>query len=310
MVTPANAVSITLRETPWACASRAMAARNPLKSPPHGAAQAGTTKSGEAAQVNTDFDTLYTLVNGNLDDANITALANIQQSKILNLSADLNTIRATKVGSAGILTFTGNGTWTKPSNLLFIDVIVIGGGGGGGSPVPTGVPGATRAGGGGSGGGYSRKLIAAVTLGATEVVTVGAGGIGGNNGQTGAQGVTSSFGSHLTATGGLGGSFSSFDNTIGIAQSGGGVGTNGLVNATGSDGQHGFASAANVVYGGNGGSSIMGGGGLGGVAGQVTPQAGKAYGGGGGGGLSDDSAALAGGDGGQGVVIVTEYRGA
>jgi hypothetical protein len=270
---------------------------------------AGTTKSGEAAQVNADFDTLYSLVNGNLDDANITALANIQQSKILNLSADLNTIRAQKVGSAGILTFTGNGIWTKASNLLFIDVIVIGGGGGGGSPVATGVPGNTRAGGGGSGGGYSRKIVLAPALNPTEVVTVGAGGIGGSNGQTGGQGVTSSFGSHLTATGGLGGAFSSSDNTIGPAQAGGGIGTNGLVNAAGSDGQHGYAALANVVYGGNGGASLMGGGGMGAVAGLALAQPGKVYGGGGGGGLSDEITPLDGGAGGQGVVIVTEYLG-
>ena len=269
---------------------------------------AGTTKTGEAAQVNADFDTLYNLVNGGLDDANITALANIQQSKILNLPADLTTIRNTKVGAAGILTFTGNGTWSKVSNLLFVDVIVVGGGGGGGCPVPTGVAGSTRAGGGGSGGGYSRKIIAAATLGATETVTVGAGGIGGSNGQTGGQCITSSFGIHLTATGGLGGSFSSFDNQIGPGQAGGGIGTNGLVNAAGADGQHGYAALANVVYGGNGGASLMGGGGLGGVAGLVLPQPGKVYGGGGGGGLSDETTALVGGDGGQGVVIVVEYR--
>ena len=49
----------------------------------------GTTKTGEAAQVNADFDTLYTLVNGGLDDANVSALANIQQSKIATLITDL-----------------------------------------------------------------------------------------------------------------------------------------------------------------------------------------------------------------------------
>src|SRR5690349_25123816 len=84
---------------------------------------AGTSKTGEAAQVNADFDTLYNVVNGNIDDANINALANIQQSKILSLVTDLNTIRAQRVNEAGILVFTGNGLWTKPSDLLFVDVI-------------------------------------------------------------------------------------------------------------------------------------------------------------------------------------------
>ena len=35
---PANALSITPREMPWPCASRAIAPRKLLKSPPHGAA--------------------------------------------------------------------------------------------------------------------------------------------------------------------------------------------------------------------------------------------------------------------------------
>jgi hypothetical protein len=50
---------------------------------------AGTTKTGEASQVNADFDALYSLVNGSLDDANISATAAIQQSKILNLPTDM-----------------------------------------------------------------------------------------------------------------------------------------------------------------------------------------------------------------------------
>src|SRR5580765_3734476 len=45
----------------------------------------GTPKTNEAVQVNNDFDALYTLVNGNIDDANISSVANIQQSKVLNL---------------------------------------------------------------------------------------------------------------------------------------------------------------------------------------------------------------------------------
>jgi len=57
----------------------------------------GTTKTGEASQINADFDSLYTLVNGNIDDANISATANIQQSKILSLITDLQA-RVAKTG--------------------------------------------------------------------------------------------------------------------------------------------------------------------------------------------------------------------
>jgi len=58
---------------------------------------AGTSKTGEAAQVNADFDALYNLVNGNIDDANVRATANIQQSKKLSLVTDL----AARVSKAG-----------------------------------------------------------------------------------------------------------------------------------------------------------------------------------------------------------------
>src|SRR6516165_5785924 len=44
-VKPAKAWSMTARETPWPCASRAIAARKALKSPPHGAASAGAVRS-------------------------------------------------------------------------------------------------------------------------------------------------------------------------------------------------------------------------------------------------------------------------
>lgn len=64
---------------------------------------AGTPKTGEAAQVNADFDALYALVNGSLDDANISAIANIQQAKINNLQTDLGA-RLLKAGD----TMSGN----------------------------------------------------------------------------------------------------------------------------------------------------------------------------------------------------------
>lgn len=50
---------------------------------------AGATKSGEAAQVNADYDAIYTEFNGNITDANIHPAAAISQSKIANLTADL-----------------------------------------------------------------------------------------------------------------------------------------------------------------------------------------------------------------------------
>jgi len=37
----------------------------------------------QASEHNTNFDTVYTLVNGNIEDANVKSTANIQESKIL-----------------------------------------------------------------------------------------------------------------------------------------------------------------------------------------------------------------------------------
>src|SRR5262249_10793260 len=49
-VRPAKAWSMTARETPRPCASRAIAARNALKSPPHGAASAGAASSSRTRE--------------------------------------------------------------------------------------------------------------------------------------------------------------------------------------------------------------------------------------------------------------------
>jgi len=49
----------------------------------------GATKTGEASQVNAVVDALYNLVNGGVDDANISATANIQQSKVNSLVTDM-----------------------------------------------------------------------------------------------------------------------------------------------------------------------------------------------------------------------------
>ena len=50
---------------------------------------AGTSKTGEAAQVNANYDAIYGEFNGNIEDANVKAGAAIAQSKINNLVTDL-----------------------------------------------------------------------------------------------------------------------------------------------------------------------------------------------------------------------------
>jgi hypothetical protein len=53
-VRPANALSITVREIPAAAASRDIAERKPLKSPPHVAAPAGAAKKSVQNRIAVD----------------------------------------------------------------------------------------------------------------------------------------------------------------------------------------------------------------------------------------------------------------
>ena len=152
-------------------------------------------------------------------------------------------------------------TWTKDAGLKYVIVEVIGGGGGGEGDSATG---------GGSGGeaGYSREMIVAASLGATETVTIGAAGVGSGATGTGeTAGGTSSFGSHCQSTGGSGG---------GTSGGAGGVGSGGDINGTGKSGD--FSDAENGGTFGRFGSGGQG-------AGTSNP------------GLA----------GGAGIVIVTEY---
>ena len=262
--------------------------------------------TAQSAQVNADLDTIYAEFNGEINDANIAALAQIQQGKILNLVTDLATIRASRVTEISTQVFSVNSTYTKPSDLLFARVIAIGGGGGGGGSPVSGAS-TNRAGGGGGGGGYAEWFLMASQIGATETILVGAAGVAGFNGALGGNGGTSQFGTSVVATGGSGGNFSGSDDTPGNGGAAG-VGTNGLVLLRGSDGGHGWADT-NGMIGGMGGSAPCGGGSAQGAFGIASVGAnGRQYGGGGGGGNSNSSTAVTGGAGAPGVVIVVEFK--
>jgi len=109
---------------------------------------------------------------------------------------------------ADIKYYTSSTTWTKPSNMLdddFIIIELVGGGGGSGSTVSTSAS-ASSVSGSGAGGGYSCKKIFGSALASSETVTIGAGGAGStSSGGGGGSGTTTSFGSHASASGGSGG---------------------------------------------------------------------------------------------------------
>ena len=229
----------------------------------------------------------------------------------LSMSSDTLSSTATDTTTqlTAVRVYTASDTWSKPAGLYAIVVQVLGGGGAGGGTALTGAAQCAAAN-GGAGGGGSIKRIAAASLGATETVTIGAGGTAGTAGNNaGNAGGTTSFGAHLSATGGSGGAGDAaatppVNNST--APPSPGVGSSGDLNFTGSPGGRGFTISAVYALSGGGGSSSFGGGGK-----QVygaTGEAGTNYGAGGSGSsATQNEAARAGGAGTAGIVIVYEY---
>lgn len=220
--------------------------------------------------------------------------------------------------------FTGNGTWTKPTNLSGNEMVFVqcwGGGGSGGGA-------ASGSAGGGGGGGYTEERYRASDLTSTVSVTIGAGGTAGTAGEhDGNPGGATTFGSFVSAAGGLGGikggtttggsgGAGFLGNGTGIYAGGvggsgvgprstfggaaGGAGTNGGGNAGGAAyfGGGGGGGGASGGAGGAGGAGKTGYGGAGGDGGGGNPAAGNAsvaLAGGGGGGASNGGGSVSGG---------------
>jgi hypothetical protein len=210
------------------------------------------------------------------------------------------------------LTLTSSTTFDKADYpwLRHVQAHGAGGGGAGAGAATTGV-GELSIGGGGRGGSYSRRLIAVASLPTSVTVTIGAGGAGVSGG-AGSNGGATTFGTFITATGGLGGETQGPSNRLQTASSGGvpTISVIGDVNTAGGAGGPGIGvdpESTNGVQGGQGGDSFFGAGGpsqnqgTGGVDGVL-------FGGGGGGGArKESSSAVAGGDGAAGVVVLELY---
>jgi len=205
---------------------------------------------------------------------------------------------AASAGLQSIQTFTSSGTYTKPSGITKVKVIVTAGGGSGGANNT-----ADDVASGGGAGGTAIEVIDVSSV-STVTVTVGSGGAQVSGASHGNAGGSSSFGSYCSATGGGGGREG---NSGGVYGGAGGSATGGNINIEGGDGINGQDNVYSSSYEssfGNGGSSFWGGGGRGATHNNGA-QAGKAYGSGGGGSNALSNTYGAAGQG--GIVVVEEY---
>ncbi len=241
------------------------------------------------------------------------ALPAIDGSNLTGTSAGLQ--------SMNVYTNPGTATWTKPSGITKVKVIVTGGGGGcsavGGNRLDD-------IGAGGAAGGTAIKIIDVSSI-SSVTVTVGMGGTATpynynenvSSSTSPGDGAPSSFGSHCSATGGKAGRsyYTNNSNLTGHAVPG--VGSGGDINIRGGYGDLPTLnmSAPEMLPGGLGGASFWGGPGRGAAddnftngshdisGGASTGSSAGAYGSGGSAGSRD----FTGGAGTHGVVVVENY---
>jgi hypothetical protein len=207
----------------------------------------------------------------------------------------------------GFAVYASRGTysWTVPDGVTRARVTLWGAGGSGGGAGPNG-----HGGSGGGGGGYAQKLITGLVPGTVVTITVGAGGYGVLGATYGIAGGTTSFGNHVSATGGAGGLYGSTGTYnagtgyIGQVANNYAFGFGGNVNLGGNRGQQGGVAWIINVWsiGGAGGAAPMGGGG--GPPTTSGGNAGTAPGGGGAGGGGGTASSTYSGAGADGMCIV------
>lgn len=201
-VTEANALEANVEAKEASAANAATAAANSASA----AASSAGAASGSAAAAAASEAASQASANS-AADSQAAVEAAIAAGPVLSVNgmAGLVTITAADLGVTPAVQdfqeFLAAGTWTKPANASWVYVEAIAGGGAGASSVSGNAAGA-------SGGEFVSQLFRASELGATESVVVGAGAVGPAAGTTatGGNGGDSSFGAHLTAKGGRGGS--------------------------------------------------------------------------------------------------------
>ena len=143
-----------------------------------------------------------------------------------------NAINNVQFTSVNIVTFTSNGTYTPPANLLWAEVVCTGGGGGSGGCATTGVNQGAVSGAGG-GGAVVRQVYARASLAPNVLVTIGAAGTGGSAGNNaGTSGGNTTF-LTLSAGGGNGSAGGPAALSPQVLPANGGTASGGAVNING-----------------------------------------------------------------------------
>ena len=179
------------------------------------------------------------------------------------------------VNAPVVQTFTSSGTFSVPTGVTSVQVLVVAGGGGGGGVGCGGAVNSYFNGGGGAGGLVFHPAYP-VTPGGTVSVTVGDGGTGPGGSGQGGDGQPSVFGT-ITAVGGGGGGQST-GVSDGAGRSGGSGGGGGGPNSgqPGGSGTQG-PSGGGTGYGNPGGDSYQNGGGGGGAGAAGVPGNGSTF---------------------------------
>lgn len=245
---------------------------------------------------------------GGVNDPGAGAIKAGRKAKLIYRTTPGVHLELDRSGQTKVVTFTGNGTYTPPTDVKALEMTGVAAAGGSGGVDGQGASTAAMS---GSGGGGGASILTTNLIDASYAVVIGVGGVGGaagnNNGTSGGDTTITSTNVTMVCNGGFFGSgMTAVAGNSNSSSGKGGGASGGDVNLHGSDGEHGIIVSGAPSQASTGGESLFGGsvrGRLDNVGYSPTvPGAGAS-----GSGVRNDTANRAGADGADGVVIVKEF---